>query len=109
MGREREELSNRNALEAVGIGIASVLGYALHHTEFIAAGVGIVIGLHFIPLGKIFHRTYYWVGCVMTIWNVLVVALRFPHPVSYAAIGTGAILWMTAIHLLIRSRMITST
>lgn len=98
------------ALELAGIVVVLVLANALHRPELIAAGVGIVVGLHFLPLGRIFDApAYYWSGGVMAAWDALTVALKFRNPVPCATIATGAILWTTAIYALLRHRSVAST
>jgi len=91
-------------LEIAGCILVAVLATSFHHPGWIAAGISLVVGLHFLPLGRIFARLYYWVGGLI----VLCAALSLTSAGSWnrtasACIATGSVLCATAICILIRS------
>ncbi len=92
-------------LEVVGCGIAVALVGVLRRPEWVAAGISLVVGLHFLPLGRIFEApAYYWVGSLIVVADILALMLSgIWNPTALAAGATGAILWAASIHLLARS------
>lgn len=59
-------------VEVLALNVAWNVLLAIHHPEFIVAAVAIVVGLHFIPLARIFRlRIYYVPAIVMTAAGVL--------------------------------------
>ena len=93
------------ALEGVGCGIVVVLVNVFHRPDLIAAGISLVVGLHFLPLGRIFDAPrYYWVGSLMVAWDIVTLtALKSWNPTASAGIASGAILWAAAIDTLVHS------
>jgi uncharacterized membrane protein len=90
------------ALEVVGCIIVLALVGAFHRPDWAAAGVSLVVGLHFLPLARIFESAAcFWGGGLMIAWDILTVtALKSLNPTASACIVTGAILWAFAIYLL---------
>ena len=90
-------------LEAAGCIIVVVLASVFRRPDWIAVGISLVVGLHFLPLGRIFGFSgYYWTGSLIVIWDILsITALRSWNLTASAAIGTGLILWATAISRLL--------
>lgn len=86
-------------LEVVGCIIVVVLANVFRRPDWVAVGISLVVGLHFLPLGRIFGvASYYWVGTLMVVWDILsMTALKLWNLTASAAIGTGLILWATAI------------
>jgi hypothetical protein len=95
------------ALEILGCIIVLVLVGVLHRPDWVAVGISLVVGLHFIALGSVFApygRLWYLVGGLMVGWDILTVtALRSWNPTASAAIATGTILWAASIYLLMFS------
>lgn len=89
-------------LEVVGCVIVVVLANVFRRPDWIALGISLVVGLHFLPLGKIFGAaSYYWVGSLIVVWDILAItALKSWNLTASAAIATGVILWANAIRLL---------
>jgi hypothetical protein len=95
-------------LEVVGCIIVVVLANVFRRPDWIAVGISLVVGLHFLPLGKIFGAaSYYWVGSLIVVWDMLAItAMRSWNLTASAAIATGVILWTSTIYVLIRSRRV---
>jgi hypothetical protein len=91
--------------EGVAIGLVCILGYGLNHGDLVPVGIAIVVGLHFLPLAKVFEaRIYYWTGGVIVAWSIFSwVAFHSQAMDVSAGIGTGATLWLTATFNLLRS------
>lgn len=92
-------------LEVVGCVVVVLLANVFQRPHLIAVGISLVVGLHFIPLGRIFGAaSYYWVGSLIVVWDILTItALKSWNSTASAAIATGVILWATAIYVLVRS------
>ncbi len=86
------------ALEWIGcFAVWAILGHLNLIVYGVPATVGIV-GLHFIPLARLFRYTpHYVTGALMTLWAVYS-AIWAPadHMQAVAALGAGAILWASA-------------
>lgn len=92
-------------LEVVGCVVVVMLANVFQRPHLIAVGISLVVGLHFIPLGRIFGAaSYYWVGSLIVVWDILTITvLKSWNSTASAAIATGVILWATAIYVLVRS------
>jgi hypothetical protein len=91
-------------LELVGCIIVVVLANAFRRPDWIAVGISLVVGLHFLPLGKIFGiASYYWIGSLIVLWDILAITVvKSWNLTASAGIATGAILWASAIYALTR-------
>jgi uncharacterized membrane protein YecN with MAPEG domain len=89
-------------LELVGCIIVVVLANVFRRQDLIAIGISLIVGLHFLPLGKIFGAaSYYWVGSLIVIWDIVTItALKSWNSTASAAIPTGVILWVSAVCVL---------
>lgn len=92
-------------LEVVGIIIVVMLANLFRRPDWLAVGISLVVGLHFLPLGRIFGTAlYYWVGTLIVVWNILTLtALKSWNLTASVGIATGLILWAAAIYVLKRS------
>jgi hypothetical protein len=92
------------------IGVVAVIWVcnALRRYDWITPGIALVVGLHFLPLGKFFRMPiYYATGLAIVAWCVASVVLFHGNQMDIAAaIGTGLVLWATAARGLIRSRTV---
>jgi Family of unknown function (DUF7010) len=100
-------------LEIVIIALSIFLLNVLHHPEFRLPFVAIVVGVHFLPLARIFNvRLYYVVGVLLVLASV---AVMLAVPVSTmigirsawdALVGSicAVILWLTGIYAWLRGR-----
>jgi hypothetical protein len=74
-----------------------------HLEPYIMTVVAAIVGLHFLPLARLYRvPLYYWVGGVMLADALVSVAL--PSPTREIAVGLsmGAILWLTCVLVLRR-------
>jgi hypothetical protein len=96
--------------QAVLIAFAVLLCIHLGHENLVAPSIALIVSVHFIPLGRIFHvRPYYYagsVGCVITLISLL------PFFGSGALMflgGTmGAHLWLSAFYIYWRADRIAA-
>jgi hypothetical protein len=109
--KRRKPFGIVTALEAVGCVIVVMLADVFHRPDLTAAGVSFMVGVHFLPLGRIFASVaFYWVGGVMVAWDILTVtALKSWNQTAVAAFATGVILWAAAFYLLTRSARVAPT
>jgi Family of unknown function (DUF7010) len=90
------------ALILIAVNIAA----NLHHPELIPALIAIVVGLHFLPLAKVFHApSMAYIGSAIVLWCVVCwILFRGNALGAAAALGTGALLWIACISGLRRAR-----
>jgi len=89
-------------IESVLAGVGAFALARLGRFDLIPQALGVIIGLHFIPLGKIFHAPhYYWTGGIML--GAALGSLFIHHGYIRNVVECGAIgltLWGTAIAIL---------
>jgi hypothetical protein len=94
-----------NVVQWAGILLAINLLNHFHLSSWIVPAIIFIVGAHFLPLAYLFGaRLYYVTGVALMIWAVAapqIVPTYFMEPV--AALGTGAILWITAMKLTLDS------
>lgn len=93
-------------LEGIGCGIVLLLASQFHRMDLVAAGIGVVVGLHFLPLARLFRfPAYYVTGVGIVLCDALsMLLLQGTNITLSAAIGTGSALWITAVYALYRSQ-----
>ena len=93
-------------LEGAGCGIVVFLAVFFQRLDLIAAGISIVVGLHFLPLARLFHfAPYYLIGVAILLCDLVsLMAMRGQQITFLSAAGTGGILWTCAAYVLVRSR-----
>jgi len=74
----------------------------IHQYALIPECLGVIIGLHFVPLGKIFRSPlYYATGAAMVLGSLASLAVHAGHARNVAAFGiNGLSLWGTAAVIL---------
>ena len=94
--------------EALAIALVSTLAYRLHRADLAANWCAMIVGLHFLPLAKIFRAPNLIVrGILITAWCVLCWALFRSHAlVISSSIGTGILLWISCVFSWFRARKI---
>ncbi len=94
------------AAEIAGCLAVVIICNLLRRYDLIPAGIAMVVGLHFLPLGKVFRTpVYYATGVSIVLWCVAsLVLFQGPEMDVASAIGTGSILWLTASYNLIQAR-----
>lgn len=92
-------------LEFALIAILGTLAYAFHRSDLAPTLAAVVVGLHFLPLGRIFHQArYYFWGTAIALWcGVCVCLFRSNTLVAWSNIGTGILLWANCTHGLLRA------
>jgi hypothetical protein len=93
-------------LECTAIAILGTIAYAFHRSDLAPVLAATVVGLHFLPLGKIFRQArYYFWGIAITLWcGVCAILFRSNSLVAWSNIGTGVLLWANCAHGLLRAR-----
>jgi hypothetical protein len=89
--------------EGIGCGLVVMLALTLHRPDLMAAGISLVVGLHFLPLARLFRMpVYYRAGAAVVIGDLLCVAL-FSGPAITIGVGmaTGVVFWIVAIRMLL--------
>ncbi len=91
-----------------GAGCALVVGLALglHRSDLIAAGISVVVGVHFLPLARLFRLPAYSIaGIAIIVADLVSVAMLEGPQITFASgTATGSILWITAIYALLSAR-----
>ena len=91
-----------NLAQWAAIGILSPAFGHYHLDGYICSAITAVVGIHFFPLAKLFRWLAHTVtGAVLTLWaglSVLIVPIKDMQGVT--ALGTGAILWISALYSL---------
>jgi hypothetical protein len=86
------------------VGAAVFLLGRFDHADLIPQVVGVVVGLHFLPLVKIFRAPpYYWTGGIMVVGALG--TLLIPHGTGRniaACVSAGLTLWVTCVVILFR-------
>jgi hypothetical protein len=93
-------------LEFATIALLSTAAHIFHRPDMAPVLAALVVGLHFLPLGKIFRqRRYYFWGIAITHWCCLCAILfRSNTLVVWSNIGTGVLLWANCAHSLLQTR-----
>jgi hypothetical protein len=88
--------------EAIGIVVVLVSCRALGRPEWISSLIGLVVGLHFIPLGRIFRVwTYVTAGVVSSsVALFALLALSGWQRFLFLGLGSGIVYWLSAVHIL---------
>lgn len=91
-------------IEFLAIALLSTLANRLHRGDLATDWCAMIVGLHFLPLAKIFRAPQFFiVGVLMTLWCTLCWALfRSNALVISVSLGTGILLWGSCVFALIR-------
>ncbi len=95
-------------MEVVALLLVWILANRLHRPDLATDWCAMVVGLHFLPLARIFRALHLGViGMLMTLWCVLCWSLfRSNALVISVTIGTGILLWAASVSALFRARKI---
>ncbi len=93
-------------LEGVGCGLIVLLTNVFHRTDLLAAGISLVVGIHFLPMASLFRFNAYRATGIAIVAGDLLIGMFARKEAMAACVGlaTGTILWATAIYALRRSR-----
>ncbi len=83
------------ALEAAAIIVLVAIALGTHRPELAPLFTAIVVGLHFIPLARIFQAPFYAVvGVAIVVWCFFCwLVFRGNLVAAYGCFGTGTLLW----------------
>ena len=89
--------------EALLIFLAVTALTHFHLEPYIMTVVAAIVGLHFLPLARLFRfPLYYWVGGVILADALVTLALPVPSREIAVGLSMGAILWVTCVLVLRR-------
>ena len=88
-----------NAIQWIAVAVVAFTFAKLHIDAYVISAITAIIGLHMFPLARLFHYPiHYATGAVLVAWAAASAILA---PVEQmqgtAALGTGIILWLSAI------------
>jgi hypothetical protein len=98
-------------MEALAIALVSILANRLHRADLATNWCAMIVGLHFLPLARIFRAPHLIVrGILITVWCVLCWAFfRSNALVISTSLGTGILLWGSCVTSLFRVRRIAQS
>jgi cbb3-type cytochrome oxidase subunit 3 len=97
-------------VQAVLIALGVFLCLRLGREELLGQLIALVVSLHFIPLGRVFHvRPYYFVGTAGAAISLLAFSPIFGiDRMTFLGITMGVTVWLSAVYILWRADRITS-
>jgi hypothetical protein len=106
--RSGKKLKLVSMLEGSGCALVALLCVVFHRTDLLAAGISLVVGVHFLPLARLMgFPAYYAAGIAIILCDALSIALLRSDAITFSAgVATGAILWVMAIYTLFLSRRV---
>lgn len=98
-------------MEALAIVFFSILAYRLHRSDLATNWCAMIVGLHFLPLARIFRAPRLIVrGILITVWCVVCWAFfRSNALVTSTSLGTGILLWGSCVFSWFRARKIAQS
>jgi hypothetical protein len=92
--------------EGAACAVVVSLALSFHRLDLMAAGISLVVGVHFLPLARLFRlQVYYMAGAAIILTDLLSVSLMKGRNITLGpGASTGIILWMTAIYALFNAR-----
>ncbi|MGH9494841.1 MAG: hypothetical protein ACRD3B_07585 [Candidatus Sulfotelmatobacter sp.] len=92
--------------EGAGCILAVALTVLFHRMDLLAFGISLVVGLHFLPLARLFRFPAYYVagGAIILTDPIAVAMLRDKAIAMGSAVGAGIVLWLTGMYTLQRGR-----
>jgi hypothetical protein len=93
-------------LEGAACAVVVSITLSFHRLDLMAAGISLVVGVHFLPLARLFRlRVYYMAGVAIILADLLSVSLMKGRNITLGpGASTGIILWITAIYALFNAR-----
>lgn len=87
--------------EGVAIAVVSNLLVRAGLIAFIVPAVAIIVGLHFLPLAKLFQvKIYYVAGALITLAGLAGLAVDAPHRALVTGLASAVLLWLTCAYRL---------
>lgn len=98
--------------EGIAIFLAVNVLAKIGKSFFLIPTIGIIVGLHFLPLARVYGRPlFYWSGAVQILFCVITGFVRRSDPAGLniiTALGMAIILWATMFIVLMRARTYTT-
>jgi hypothetical protein len=87
-----------NLVQWIAVGVVAVSFARLHLDNYVVNAITAIVGLHMLPLARLFRYTPHYVsGVAMVVWAVASIWLAPAESLqSVTAIGTGLLLWLSA-------------
>lgn len=87
-----------NAIQWIAVALVSFLFGHFHLDAYVVSAITAIVGIHLFPLAKLFrYPMHYVTGGLLVLWaTVSVLTLPLDQMQGLTAIGTGAILWLSA-------------
>jgi len=97
--------------EFLAIPFVVILANRLHRVDLATDWCALIVGLHFLPLAKIFRAPQFSVlGITMILWCILSWALFQADMMAIStSVGTGILLWGNSVTSLFRARRIAQS
>lgn len=91
-----------NVIQYFAIAAVVIAANTLHLVPYLMCGITLVVGLHMLPLARLFKYTpHYVTGAALVAWAITsAVSLPLERMQGYSALGTGMILWVSAVYTL---------
>jgi hypothetical protein len=88
-----------NAIQWIAVGLVAYTFAKLHIDAYVISAIAAIIGLHMLPLARLFrYPMHYATGALLVAWGVASAVLAPVEQMqSTAALGTGIILWLSAV------------
>ena len=95
-------------IEVLAVAFVFILSNQIHRRDLGADWCAMVVGLHFLPLAKLFRSARLGIiGILITLWCGLCWALfRSNALVIWVSLGTGTLLWAGSVAAMFRARKI---
>jgi hypothetical protein len=88
--------------EGLAIALVSNLMVGRGLIAFIVPAVAIIVGLHFLPLAKLFKvKIYYAVGVLITLAGIAGLLIDAPHRTLVTGLSAAVLLWLTCVYRLV--------
>jgi len=87
-----------NAAEWIAVAAVAFSFAKLHIDAYVMCAITAIVGLHMLPLARLFRYTpHYWSGAVLVAWaTVSAITIPTGNLQGISALGTGIILWLSA-------------
>ncbi len=87
-----------NILQWLAVAVVAFVFGRLHLDAFVVSAITAIVGLHLFPLARLFHNPLHSVtAIVLVLWAGASLLIAAPSELQgVAALGTGAILWISA-------------
>ncbi len=95
------------AVEWISCSVAVNLLYRIGRPDLTPQAIGVIVGLHFLPLAKIFRvPVYYWTGAAMTLGVLAALAIPAGDVRNLAGWSAGGLsLWVTAAAMMCQDKL----